>query len=340
MKYLMQVVSNRIKAAANSNERIHQFYFLSRYAERRAEPGICDFTFGNPHEMPLPGFVEAIRRHAIPLNKDWFAYKTSEAEPQAFLAERLTGELSLHFEPEDIALTNGAFAAISVAFRLLLDVGDEAIFSTPGWFSYEPMLLTADVTPRKVPLLVGSFNLDLDAIDAAITPRTRLVIINTPHNPTGRIYSRETLVALAQILDRASERIGRRIFLLSDEPYRQIRFDDCGFVSPARVYPWTVVTYSYAKVLLAPGQRLGYLAVSPRMPWEERQAIRNHMSAAQVALGWCFPNAVMQYAIPDLEALSIDMPSLSAKRNRMVETLEKAGYEAQPSPHFKGEYTG
>jgi Aminotransferase class I and II len=133
---------------------------------------------------------------------------------------------------------------------------------------------------------------------AAITPRARLVIINTPHNPTGRIYSSETLVALAQILDRASERIGRRVFLLSDEPYRRIRFGDCGFVSPSRVYPWTVVTYSYAKVLLAPGQRLGYLAVSPRMPWEERQVIRNHMSTAQVALGWCFPNAVMQYAIP------------------------------------------
>ena len=327
VKYLMQVVSNRIKAAANSNERIHHFYFLSRYAERRAEPGICDFTFGNPHEMPLPGLVEAIRRHAIPLNKDWFAYKTSEAGPQAFLAERLTLELSLSFEPEDVALTNGAFAAISVAFRLLLDVGDEAIFSTPAWFSYEPMLLAADVTPRKVPLLAGSFNLDVDAIDAAITPRTRLVIINTPHNPTGRIYSGETLVALAQILDHASERIGRRIFLLSDEPYRRIRFDDRGFVSPARVYPWTVVTYSYAKVLLAPGQRLGYLAVSPRMPWEERKAIRNHMSAAQVALGWCFPNAIMQYAIPDLEGLSIDMPSLSAKRNVMVETLEKAAYE-------------
>ena len=134
----MEVVSNRIKAAANSNERIHQFYFFSRYAGRRSEPSICDFTFGNPHEMPLPGLAEAIRRHAIPLNKDWFAYKTSEAEPQKFVAERLTQELSLSFEPEDIALTNGAFAAISVAFRLLLDVGDEAIFSIPAWFSYEP----------------------------------------------------------------------------------------------------------------------------------------------------------------------------------------------------------
>jgi aspartate aminotransferase len=277
--------------------------------------------------MPLPPLVEAIRRHAIPLNNDWFAYKTSEAEPQAFLAEHLTRELSLPFEPEDIALTNGAFAAISVAFRLLLDVGDEAIFSTPAWFSYKPMLLTANVMPRTVPLRAESFDLDLEAIHAAVTPRTGLVIINTPHNPTGRIYSGATLFSLAEMLDRASERIGRRIFMLSDEPYRRIRFDGRGFVSPAQVYPWTVVTYSYAKVLLAPGQRLGYLAVSPRMPWEERQAIRNHMSTAQMALGWCYPNAVMQYAIPDLERLSIDMPPLTAKRNRMVETLEKAGYE-------------
>ena len=204
---------------------------MSRYAERRAEPGICDFTFGNPHEMPLPGLVEAIRRHAIPLNKDWFAYKTSEAGPQAFLAERLTLEFSLSFEPEDVALTNGAFAAISVAFRLLLDVGDEAIFSTPAWFSYEPMLLTADVTPRKVPLLAGSFILMWTPSmrplhrGRALSSSTHLIIRRDG-------FTAETLVAFAQILDHASERIGRRIFLLSDEPYRRIRFDDRGSSAP------------------------------------------------------------------------------------------------------------
>ena len=159
----------------------------------------------------------------------------------------------------------------------------------------------------------------------------RLVIINTPHNPTGRIYSRELLAALAGLLSHASERNGRRIFLLSDEPYRRIRFDDRDFVSPAQVYPWSVIAYSYGKVLLAPGQRLGYLAVSPHMPRKEREEIQNNMFAAQMALGWCFPNAIMQYAIPDLEGLSIDMSSLSAKRNRMVEALETAGYEA-PRP--------
>ena len=131
---------------------VKDFYFNSRYGERRGEPGICDFTFGNPHEMPLDGIVAAMRERAVPHDKNWFAYKTSEEEPQAFLAERLKHELGLPFEPADIALTAGAFAAISVAFRLVLDAGDEAVYSEPAWFCYEPMLLAADAVPRKVPL--------------------------------------------------------------------------------------------------------------------------------------------------------------------------------------------
>jgi aspartate aminotransferase len=331
----MQVVSNRVRAAAASFARIEQFYFNSRYADRRSEPGISDFTFGNPHEMPLPGLVEAIRQHAVPLNKDWFAYKTSEAEPQAFLAERLGQELSLPFEPADIALTTGGFAAISVAVRLLLDAGDEAIFSVPGWFCYEPLLRAADAVPIKVRLRPASFDLDLEAIEAAISPRTRLVIVNTPHNPTGRIYRRDELSSLADLLNRASERIGRRIFLLSDEPYRRIRFDGREFVSPAAVYPWTLIAYSYGKVLLAPGQRLGYLALSPLMPKPERQALQESLFAAQMALGWCFPNAVMQYAISDLEGLSIDMPALAERRTRLSEALANSGFRVmQPEGTF------
>lgn len=323
----MQAVSNRVRAAADSFEPIRHFYFHSRYADRRGEPDICDFTFGNPHEMPLPGLVEAIRHHAVPHNKDWFAYKASEPEPQAFLAERLTQELSLPFEPADIALTNGAMAAIAVVFHLLLDGGEEAIFLTPAWFCYEPMLLAADAMPIKVRLKGERFDLDLAAIEQAISPRTRLVIINTPHNPTGRIYSRDQLVALADLLDRASERIGRRIFLLSDEPYRRIRCDGHAFVSPAAVYPWTLISYSYGKVLLAPGQRLGYLALSPLMPSADKQALQDSLFAAQMALGWCFPDAIMQYALPDLEELSIDMHALAVKRARMTDGLERAGYE-------------
>jgi aspartate aminotransferase len=331
----MPIVSARIKAADAAFAAVKTFYFSSRYGERRGEAGICDFTFGNPHEMPLDGLVASLRERAVPHDKDWFAYKTSEEEPQAFLAERLSRELALPFEAADIALTAGAFAAIMVAFRLVLDAGDEAVISEPAWFCYEPMLLAADAVARKVALQAPAFDLDLAAIDAAIGPRTRLVIVNTPHNPTGRIYDAATLKALADLLERASARIGHRVFLLSDEPYRRLRFDGREFCSPASFYPWTLIAYSYGKVLLAPGQRLGYLALSPRMPAAEREALREVLFSAQMALGWCFPNAIMQYAVPDLENLSIDLAALARRRDRMTATLAKAGYEVlQPEGTF------
>lgn len=326
----MTVLSQRVRRAQASFDAVKAFYFTSRYGQRRGDPSISDFTFGNPQERPLPGLVEALRRRAVPHDKSWFAYKTSEAEPQAFLAERLKAELGVDFEPEDIALTTGAFAAIMVAIRLILDAGDEAVVSEPAWFCYEPMLLAADAAVRTVPLLRPSFDLDLAGIEAAIAPRTRLVIVNTPHNPTGRIYPREALEALAEVLERASARVGRRIVLLSDEPYRRLRFDGRSFVSPATVYPWTLVSYSYGKVLLAPGQRLGYLALSPLMPAADRRTLREAMFAAQMSLGWCFPNAVMQYAVPDLERLSIDLAALTRRRDLLAAALTDAGFAVVP----------
>jgi len=323
----MPIVSARVSAADTAFAAVKNFYFNSRYGKRRGEPNICDFTFGNPHEMPLDGIVTALRQRAVPQNKDWFAYKTSEEEPQAFLADRLSRELALPFEAPDIALTAGAFAAIMVAFRLVLDAGDEAIISEPAWFCYEPMLLMADAVPRKVKLKAPTFDLDLAAIEAAIGPRTRLIIVNSPHNPTGRIYDAGTLTQLADLLDRASAKYGHRIFLLSDEPYRRLRFDGRGFACPAAFYPWTLIAYSYGKVLLAPGQRIGYLAISPLMPTDQRQALRDAMFSTQMALGWCFPNALMQYAVPDLENLSIDLAALTRRRDLLTAALTKAGYD-------------
>jgi aspartate aminotransferase len=322
----MGELSARTRAAAAASTTLHNFYFDSRYGEqRRAQADISDFTFGNPQEMPLAGISAAIAERARPLDKDWFAYKTSEKEPQELLAEVLTRELGLPFAPPDIAITSGAFAALAVAVRLLLDAGDEAIYSEPAWFCYEPMLLLADAVPKKVMLEGDRFDLDLEAIEAAIGPKTRLVIVNTPHNPTGRIYDRATLEALAAMLERASTQYGRRIFLISDEPYRRLRFDGNDFVSPAAIYPWTLISYSYGKVLLAPGQRLGYLAISPLMEEGMRRKISDAAFAVQMAIGWAWPNAVMQYAVPDLDKLTIDVAALTRKRDRLTAALTGAG---------------
>jgi aspartate aminotransferase len=201
--------SQRTRGVSKALESLSSFFTDSSWARRHKEPDVCDFAFGNPQEWPLPQLVEALRFHAMPRNKDWFAYKANEPETCVVIAEALGKKLGLPFEAEDIAVTNGAFAALVVAIHLLADPGDEVVFSIPPWFCYETLIINAGAVPIKVPVIVSAFDLDLDAIAGAITPRTRIVIVNSPHNPTGRVYSSEVLARLAAILEAASTRHGR-----------------------------------------------------------------------------------------------------------------------------------
>jgi aspartate aminotransferase len=316
-------LSKRALAARDAIEPVTSFFLSLRAMDGR--PDVVDLTFGDPHEMPLPAFVDALRANLEPRAEDWFAYKSSQAPAQEAVAAGLRDELGLPFEPDDIAMTQGAFGAISVAFRLVADVGDEVVIPQPGWF-YAPMLGAADLVAVRAPLEPDTFDLDVDAVARAITPRTRIVVVNSPANPTGRVYTRERLAELAEALESASVRGGRRIWLLSDEPYRRIRFDGVDFTSPAACYPWTLIDYSYGKVLLAPGQRLGYLALSPLIPRAERAELRAAMLPLQMGMGWGFPDALMQYAAPALETVSIDVAELERRRDLMVRALGEAGY--------------
>jgi aspartate aminotransferase len=292
-----------------------------------AASDVDDFVFGNPQEMPIPAFVDALQRAAEPRNKDWFAYKMSEPASQEVVAAALREELGMPFEAADIAMTTGAFGALAAALQLVVDPGDEVIINLPPWFFYEAMVVAAGGVPVKVAVDRETFDLDLAAIEAAITPRTRAIIVNTPNNPTGRIYPPETLRALAGILEAASARNGRPVYLISDEPYRRIRFDGAPFHSPLAFYPFSLMTYSYGKILLAPGQRIGYLALPPTMP--NREAMRRAIMTVQFASGWLFPNAILQHAIADLETLSIDLDAMHRKRNRMVSALRGIGYDVR-----------
>jgi aspartate aminotransferase len=180
-------------------------------------------------------------------------------------------------------------------------------------------------TPVRVGIEPGSFDLDLGAIAAAMTERTRAIIVNSPHNPTGKIVPRETLRGLARILDGAAERHGRRIYLLSDEAYSRIVFDDRDYPSPLQFYADAILLYTYGKTLLAPGQRLGYVALSPRMPGREQ--LREAFFAAQLMTGFAFPSALMQHALAELDTLSIDVAQLQRRRDRLVAALAGMGYE-------------
>lgn len=318
--------STRARAIASvpSQHRINEFLESSAYARHQNDPGACDFAFGNPQQMPPERYVEALRTVLTPRDAQWFAYKTNVAQARAAAAASLHHHLGLPFEQEDVFLTTGAFTAIPLALKAVADPGDEVIFSLPPWFFYEPLLIEAGLVPVKVRVDPGTFDLDLAAIGAAISPRTRMVIVNSPNNPTGRIYPPAELVKLAALLEEASVRNGRRIYILSDEAYSRIVYDGAQFHSPAEFYPYTLISYTLGKTHLAPGQRIGYLALPPAMP--ERHNLREALAVLQMALGWIYPNALMQYALPLLEQFTIDTGELQRKRDLLVDALTGMGY--------------
>ena len=316
---------SRMDRMVASVDHVFSWYLGGDWEKHHLDPGIADFTFGNPQELPLPGLVAAIQHHAEPKDKDWFAYKLNEAEPRAVIQETLRERTGIPYRDEDISLTAGAFGALGVTIRAVADEDDEVIFLCPPWFFYELMVVSAGARAVRVHLEPPDFDLDPDAIAAAITPRTRAIIVNSPHNPTGRIYRAPELKALAEVLSEASERNGRPIVLLSDESYNRIVFDGIDFHTPALDYDATITIYTYGKTLLAPGQRIGYAAMHPDFP--DREGTGYRIFVQQLAAGWGFPNALLQHAIGDLEGLSIDISALERRRDRMVPALRDMGYE-------------
>ena len=301
-------------------------FFGGSFAELNGQPDVANFAVGNPQEMPLEAYVGALQTHLVPRDKDWFAYKLSEASSQRTVADSLTARTALTWDPADVAMTNGGFAALAVTLRALVQPGDEVLFISPPWFFYEILILAAGGEPVRVKLEPPAFDIDIDRIATGITPRTRAVLLNSPHNPTGRVFSSESLARLAAALTDASGRMGHPIWLVSDEPYNKIVFDGRTAPSPADHYPHTVVTYSYGKQLLAPGMRIGYIAVPPTCP--ERVELRDAFFVQQIATGYSWPNALLQHALADIEPLTVDIGALQRRRDRLVPALREMGYEA------------
>jgi aspartate aminotransferase len=318
--------SLQMRNALKSTEPLFRFFMTdSTYSRRKNDPGISNFVLGNPQEMPLPGFTEALQRWIVPQNKDWFAYRRNMPEAQTVVAASLQERIGMPFEAADISMTTGAFGGLAAVIRGIAGPGDEVVFISPPWLNYEPIIDAAGAIPVRVKIDFATFDLDIEAISEAISPRTRAIIVNSPHNPTGKIYPAETLTRLAGILTEASERYGQPIYLVSDEAYHRIVFDGRTFPSPVRFYPYSFLIYTYAKTLLTPGERIGYIALPPTMP--DREEVRSMLDTAQIVTGWAYPNNTLQYAVEDLERLSIDVAHLQRKRDRLVAELRKFGYQ-------------
>jgi aspartate aminotransferase len=318
--------SNRIATLQRSLP-FFAWYEHSPHQERAGAPGIVDLLFGNPHDMPNPAYVDALKRHAEPEDPTWFAYMFDHPPAQRVAAAGLDAHTGMRWNPDDIAMTNGGWGAIASAIRAVTEPGDEVIYYDPPWFFYDLLIRGAEATPVPLRLDAPRFSPDPDRLAAAITPRTRAVLLNTPHNPSGRILDAAELSALAEVLRDASARLGRPIWLLSDEAYRLIAMDGRRAPSPSEHYDHTVVLYSYGKQLLAPGQRIGYLALSPRIPDDERAALRTAVTVAQFVNSYSWPNALLQRALADIAPLCVDLAALQRRRDLLVPALAELGYE-------------
>lgn len=318
------MTTSRVAAVRGAMAPFLEFLARSPLVKPPAGGPVSDFVFGNPHELPLPGFVAALERWTPPQDEHWFAYKMSEPGPRRLVASALTERHGHPFAPEDVLLTNGAFAALAVSLGALLEPGDEVIFISPPWFFYEAHIVAYGGSPVRVAADPETWDLDTDAIRAAITERTRAIIVNSPNNPTGKVYSRASLDRLAGVLEEAGARHGRPIYLLSDEAYSRIMFDGRPYPSPTASYRFSLLLYTYGKTLLTPGQRLGYIALPEAMPG--RGELREALFISQLVTGYAFPNALLQHALGDLEALSVDVGHLQRRRDLLVEELRAMGY--------------
>jgi aspartate aminotransferase len=314
----------------NAHKSIVPIYeFLAKYERwiAAAGPDGCDFALGNPQTMPLEGFVTALRDATRPQNKSWYAYKANEPTSREVVCSSLKDLTGLEYPAENVFMTNGATGAHLVIMNALIGPRDEVIINNPPWFFYEGMILNSGGKPVAVDVDPNTFDLDVDAIERAITDNTRFIIINSPNNPTGKVYSPDTLIKLSRILDGASKSVGRPIYLVSDEVYRAIIYDGAKFHSPTKFYRNSIMVYSYGKTLLTPGQRVGYIALSPQM--DHVKELRSIVSSIQILSGWAMASALMQHCLRDIQKLSLDVSDLQRRRDRFVAGLRECGYEVR-----------
>ena len=305
--------------------------------KRKAEIGddkVFDFSIGNP-SVPAPtavkkAILELMEEDPVALH----GYSPAAGDPQVkqAIAESISRRFGVNATPGQLYLTAGAAAGLAISITALTHPGDEVLVISPYFPEYKTWIEAAGCTIVEVPAQVPSFQIDTEAVAAAITAKTSAVIINSPNNPVGAVYTRENLEALAAVLREAEERFAHPIYLISDEPYREITYGAEVPYVPA-IYPRTVVCYSYSKALSLPGERIGYIYVSDAMPDAREVAVA--VAGAGRALGYVCAPVLLQKAIARVVDEPSDVAAYAENRRLLTEGLAQLGYEfVQPDGAF------
>jgi aspartate aminotransferase len=295
-----------------------------RLKRERGAAAIFDFSLGNPDVEPPPSVVDALRRIAAGNRPGSHGYMPNPGYPEVreVVARKLRRETGLDFTAEDVFMTIGSAGACNVILKSILDPGDEVIVLIPCFSEYQ--FYIANHGGCMVPVETdAAFLPDVKRIAAAITPRTRAIILNTPNNPTGRVYPESVLRDLQAILARA----GQPIAVISDEPYKSFVYDGQRQPEVASLISNTAICNSWSKSLGLPGERIGYLALSPLL--EDAANLRRACAFSNRILGFINAPAIWQWVMMETADQAVDATPYEHKRNVLCDALEAIGYEVR-----------
>ena len=289
------------------------------------ERNVFDFSLGNPNLEPPDKFIDVFMRIAgekIP-GKHGYMSNAGYAETRDAIAEYLSEEHGKEIFGRHIIMTCGAGGALNVVLKTLLDQSDEVVIPLPYFVEYNFYVDNYNGTSRLVKTR-DDFSLDLDEIESALSPQTKAVLINSPNNPTGRVYDEKSISGLAQILDKKSQEFGKEIYLVSDEPYNKIVYDGVKVPSILSAYKNSILVTSYSKDLSIPGERLGFIAVNPEAaPLDQ---LLNGLIFCNRTLGFVNAPAFIQRVVQHLQGISVDIKIYQRKRDLLCTALREMGY--------------
>ncbi len=320
-------VSTKMKIFAEKSSWIRKMF--EEGAKMKAQFGaenVFDFSLGNPDVPPPPKFSEVIQRIAADESPGVHAYMPNGGYPwvREAIAAKMSQEQGVTIDQNDMLMTCGAAGALNVILKAILNPGEEVIMLAPYFVEYN-FYVDNHGGVGKVINTDANFDLDLAAIEDGITEKTKAIIINSPNNPTGRIYSAESLAALGKLLEEQGNKYNTTIYIIADEPYRKIVFDDNEVPSIMQAGRNSIVASSYSKDLSLPGERIGYLAVHPEI--EDKAALLGAMTLANRILGFVNAPALMQRVVAELQNESVDSSIYTHRREKFCKILEDAGYE-------------
>jgi len=323
-------VSKKMNTFAQSSSWIRKMF--EGGAKLKAEFGaenVFDFSLGNPDLPPPPQFQKTLANLAANEAPGVHSYMPNGGYPfvRDAVAAQLSIEQGITLSRDEMLMTCGAAGGLNVVLKALLDPEDEVIILAPFFVEYKFYIDNHGGVSKVVPT-DSEFNPDLDAIASAISEKTKAILINSPNNPTGQIYSKESLAELSNVLSAASEKYNNTIYLIADEPYRKIVFDDHEVPSILLAYQNSMVVSSYSKDLSLPGERIGYIAVHPEIA--DKNALLEALTLGNRILGFVNAPALMQRVVAELQGATVDTSIYTRRRETFCRILSDAGYQFMP----------